>query len=34
VEILSEGNTGGEMACKRREYFAAGTSLVWEIDPR
>lgn len=34
VEILSEGNTGGEMARKRREYFAAGTSLVWEIDPR
>ena len=34
VEILSEGNTPEEMARKRREYFAAGTTLVWEIDPR
>jgi Uma2 family endonuclease len=34
VEILSEGNTPGEMARKRREYFFAGTRLVWEVDPR
>ncbi|HET6573427.1 MAG TPA: Uma2 family endonuclease [Fimbriiglobus sp.] len=33
VEILSEGNTPREMARKRREYFAAGTKLVWIIDP-
>jgi Uma2 family endonuclease len=23
----------GEMAAKRRDYFAAGVELVWEIDP-
>jgi Uma2 family endonuclease len=34
VEVLSEGNTTGEMARKRREYFLAGVSLVWEVDPR
>jgi Uma2 family endonuclease len=33
VEILSDGNTPREMARKRREYFAAGTKLVWIIDP-
>jgi len=33
VEILSEGNTRAEMERKRREYFAAGTRLVWEVDP-
>jgi Uma2 family endonuclease len=33
VEILSEGITPGEMARKRREYFAAGCMLVWIIDP-
>lgn len=33
VEILSEGNTRKEMDRKRREYFAAGTQLVWIIDP-
>lgn len=33
VEILSEGNTRQEMTRKRREYFAAGTKLVWIIDP-
>ncbi len=32
VEILSHGNTPGEMAAKRRDYFAAGVQLVWEID--
>lgn len=34
VEILSEGNTEGEMDRKMRDYFFAGTRLVWYIDPR
>lgn len=34
VEILSEGNTPGEMTQKRRIYFEAGVDLVWEIDPQ
>lgn len=34
VEMLSEGNTAGETARKRREYFAAGVRLIWMIDPR
>jgi Uma2 family endonuclease len=33
VEVLSESNTPGEMARKRREYFGAGTSQVWQINP-
>ena len=33
VEVLSEGNTAAEMGRKRREYFTAGTRLVWEVDP-
>src|SRR5258708_5270786 len=34
VEGLSTGNTKREMARKRREYFLAGTRLVWEIDAK
>ncbi len=34
VEVLSEGNTRAEMARKVREYFEAGVTLVWLIDPR
>lgn len=34
VEVLSESNTRAEMDRKRREYFAAGTLLVWMVDPR
>lgn len=34
VEVLSPGNTPGEMARKRDEYFRGGVRLVWEIDPR
>jgi Uma2 family endonuclease len=34
VEVLSKGNTRGEMERKRGEYFAGGTRLVWEVDPR
>jgi Uma2 family endonuclease len=33
VEILSPGNTRREIERKRAEYFAAGTQLVWIIDP-
>jgi Uma2 family endonuclease len=33
VEVLSAGNTPGEMARKRQEYFAAGVRLVWLVDP-
>jgi len=32
VEILSKSNTKKEMARKRKEYFAAGTRIVWEVD--
>lgn len=32
VEVLSRGNTPGEMAAKRQDYFDAGVELVWEID--
>lgn len=32
IEILGEGNTYGEMARKRREYFHAGVRQVWMID--
>src|ERR1051326_6008714 len=34
VEVLSKGNTTSEMAAKRRDYFASGVELVWEIDPQ
>jgi Uma2 family endonuclease len=34
VEVLSPGNTKAEMTRKVREYFEAGVSLVWLIDPR
>ena len=34
IEILSEGNTPGEMQRKLRDYFAAEVRLVWYIDPR
>jgi Uma2 family endonuclease len=34
VEILSKGNTPGEMSRKLREYFSAGVPLVWFVDPK
>jgi Uma2 family endonuclease len=34
IEILSPANTKKEMRRKREEYFAGGTLLVWEIDPK
>jgi Uma2 family endonuclease len=33
VEVLSKSNTKGEMTRKLREYFLAGVSLVWLVDP-
>lgn len=33
VEILSDGNTESEIAHKREDYFAAGTRLVWIVEP-
>lgn len=33
VEVLSPSNTPNEMARKRKEYFRAGTSLVWQVNP-
>jgi Uma2 family endonuclease len=33
IEVLSAGNTEGEMQRKLRDYFAAGVRLVWYIDP-
>ncbi len=33
VEVLNEGNTEQEMERKLKEYFLAGTRLVWFVDP-
>jgi Uma2 family endonuclease len=33
VEVLSDSNTKSEMERKLKEYFDAGTLLVWIIDP-
>lgn len=38
VEVRSKGDYGpgkdAEYAAKRAEYFAAGTHVVWDVDPR
>jgi Uma2 family endonuclease len=34
VEVLSEGNTEEEINRKLREYFRAGSRLVWIVDPK
>ena len=34
VEVISGSNTRGEMTNKLHDYFAAGTTLVWYVDPR
>jgi len=34
VEVLCDSNTPKEMGRKLQEYFAAGTRLVWYVDPR
>lgn len=33
VEVLSRSNTPAEMQRKREEYFEAGVTLVWLVDP-
>lgn len=33
VEVLSPGNTGGEIAAKVRDYLKAGAGAVWVVDP-
>ena len=33
IEVLSPGNSKKEMERKRREYFAGGAKLVWQVDP-
>ena len=37
VEVRTEGDYGPsalrEMAAKRRDYFEAGTTIVWDVDP-
>jgi Uma2 family endonuclease len=38
VEVRSEGDYGPaaevEMAAKRADYFASGTAVVWDVDPK
>jgi Uma2 family endonuclease len=34
VEVLSKGNTAGEIRRKLKEYFLAGTTLAWVVDPK
>lgn len=34
IEVLSRGNTRGEMERKLKDYFDAGVQLVWYIDPQ
>ena len=34
VEVISPGNSKGEMARKLQEYFDAGVRLVWYVYPR
>jgi Uma2 family endonuclease len=34
VEVISRSNTKPEIARKLGEYFAAGTRLVWVVDPK
>lgn len=33
IEVLSDSNTRKEMEQKLRDYFQAGTQLVWYVDP-
>ncbi len=34
VEVLSKGNTKGEMERKRQDFFGAGTKLMWIAQPK
>lgn len=33
VEVMSDSNTADEMLQKRKEYFASGCRLCWEVEP-
>lgn len=34
IEVFSAGNTKAEMARKRRDYFAAGSKVIWIFYPK
>ena len=34
VEVVSRSNSPAELARKRKEYFSAGTKLVWQVYPK
>jgi len=34
IEVLSRSNTDEEMELKTKDYFLAGVTLVWLVDPR
>jgi Uma2 family endonuclease len=34
IEVRSPGNTDAELSAKVEDYLAAGTRLVWIVDPR
>lgn len=34
IEAISTSNAPKEMLLKRQDYFATGTLLIWEVDPR
>jgi Uma2 family endonuclease len=34
VEVLSKGNTAGEIQRRLRDFFLSGTRLAWVIDPK
>jgi Uma2 family endonuclease len=34
VEVISKGNTRGEIRRKLKEYFLGGTHLVWVVNPK
>jgi Uma2 family endonuclease len=34
IEVLSKGNTPGEMKRKLKDYFITGVKLVWFVDPK
>ena len=34
IEVLSKGNTKGEMERKRKDFFFHAVRLVWQVDPK
>jgi Uma2 family endonuclease len=34
IEVLSEGNTPGELTRKLKDYFLAGVEVVWFVEPQ